>query len=348
MEGLSTAEKAVFARKTYAVLGLAPGCGESGVKRAFKKASLLYHPDKQSGKDEAAKELAASLFIKVKEAYELLSDETQRLALDAAAEAAERATKAHSARLEQMDGTRRRMREELERREAAAAATRPSTVDDLRRKNNARTETYARERRSAAKNAAAAGSRDQAEARLDRLRRSLKVRWPSGRPVSDAELIELVRGFGNVEAVDRSDKAATVVFDTPDAATRAAVDETLASRFKDVKLCTADAWQRVHTAVADDAESRRASAGGVRRRPDEDAETRDRRRAAERADLEAAIRRDERLSPHAEPPRSTQRRLADLIQRNLDDAHDDPRLLDFAQHEFDVLSRLVARAPECR
>lgn len=342
MEALSTAEKAVFARKTYAALGLTPGCGESGIKRAFKKASLLYHPDKQSGKDDAAKEVAASMFIKVKEAYELLSDETQRRALDAAAEAADRATRAHSARLEQMDGARRRMREELERREAAAAAARPSTVDDLRRKNHARTEHYARERRSAAKTAASAGSRDQAEARLDRLRRSLKVRWPSGRPVSDAELVELVRGFGNVEAVDRSDKTATVVFDTPDAATRAAVDETLASRFKDVKLCTSDAWQRVHTAVADDADSRRPSAG---RRPEvEDPASRDRRRAAERADLEAAIRRDEGLSSHAEPPASTQRRLAALVQRNLHNAPDDPRLVDFAAYEFDVLSRLLAAA----
>lgn len=83
---LDGAARAVFARKTYALLGLAAGCGEAALKKAYKKASLLYHPDKQRGKNEKEREVAANMFIKIKEAYELLGDEPTRTALDAAVE----------------------------------------------------------------------------------------------------------------------------------------------------------------------------------------------------------------------------------------------------------------------
>ena len=50
-----------------------------------RKASLLYHPDKQVGKSDAEKATAETMFLKTKEAYELLSDSTKRAELDAAA-----------------------------------------------------------------------------------------------------------------------------------------------------------------------------------------------------------------------------------------------------------------------
>ena len=58
-QALDGAARAAYARKTYALLGLAPECGAAKLKRAYKKASLQYHPDKQSGKtdEEKAQEL---------------------------------------------------------------------------------------------------------------------------------------------------------------------------------------------------------------------------------------------------------------------------------------------------
>ena len=75
-QALDGAARAAYARKTYALLGLAPECGAAKLKKAYKKASLQYHPDKQHGKSEEEQALAASMFLKVKEAYELLSDDT--------------------------------------------------------------------------------------------------------------------------------------------------------------------------------------------------------------------------------------------------------------------------------
>ena len=81
-QALDGAARAAYARKTYALLGLAPECGAAKLKKAYKKASLQYHPDKQHGKSDEEKALAASMFLKVKEAYELLSDDTHRASLD--------------------------------------------------------------------------------------------------------------------------------------------------------------------------------------------------------------------------------------------------------------------------
>ena len=68
-EALDNAERAAFALRTYALLRVAVGCGEAAVKKAYKKASLQYHPDKQGGKSASDQELAAAMFLKVKEAY---------------------------------------------------------------------------------------------------------------------------------------------------------------------------------------------------------------------------------------------------------------------------------------
>ena len=59
-QALDGAARAAYARKTYALLGLAPECGAAKLKKAYKKASLQYHPDKQHGKTDEEKALAAS------------------------------------------------------------------------------------------------------------------------------------------------------------------------------------------------------------------------------------------------------------------------------------------------
>jgi hypothetical protein len=81
----------------FSVLQVAVGATNSDIKRAYKKLSLLYHPDKQANRDKQAKKKkkgkgngndnigaqltakeAQSAFAAVSEAYELLSDERHR------------------------------------------------------------------------------------------------------------------------------------------------------------------------------------------------------------------------------------------------------------------------------
>ena len=64
----------------YAVLELDPEATESDIKKAFRKLSRKYHPDKQRGKDAKAEAKAA--FEKVREAYEVVGNPDKRILYD--------------------------------------------------------------------------------------------------------------------------------------------------------------------------------------------------------------------------------------------------------------------------
>jgi len=58
----------------YQVLGLSKKASSKDIKKAYRKLALEYHPDKIKG-DEKEKEKAEEIFIKVSEAYAVLSDD---------------------------------------------------------------------------------------------------------------------------------------------------------------------------------------------------------------------------------------------------------------------------------
>lgn len=62
----------------YKILGIKRNASEREIKKAFKKLSLKYHPDKNKDKSEWAK----NMFIKVANAYEVLSDPEKRKIYD--------------------------------------------------------------------------------------------------------------------------------------------------------------------------------------------------------------------------------------------------------------------------
>lgn len=82
------------------------------ITRAYRKAALRYHPDKNRSDPSAAEKFSA-IFI----AYETLSSPTQRAKYDAAI----RAVRQRKLRFEQLDENRRRLKTNLDRREKAAA-----------------------------------------------------------------------------------------------------------------------------------------------------------------------------------------------------------------------------------
>ena len=57
----------------YQILGIEMGTPAADIKRAYRKLSLQYHPDKNPGNKEAEE-----IFMKVAKAYEALTDETSR------------------------------------------------------------------------------------------------------------------------------------------------------------------------------------------------------------------------------------------------------------------------------
>jgi molecular chaperone DnaJ len=64
----------VSKRDYYDVLGVTKGASQDDIKKAFKKAALKYHPDREGGDEKKFKEAG--------EAYEVLSDEQKRAAYD--------------------------------------------------------------------------------------------------------------------------------------------------------------------------------------------------------------------------------------------------------------------------
>jgi molecular chaperone DnaJ len=61
-------------RDYYEVLGITKSASQDDIKKAFKKAALKYHPDREGGDEKKFKEAG--------EAYEVLSDEQKRAAYD--------------------------------------------------------------------------------------------------------------------------------------------------------------------------------------------------------------------------------------------------------------------------
>ena len=90
----------------YEKLGVQPNATEDEIKRAYRKAAMRWHPDRNAGAEEAAR----AAFQDIKDAYSILSDRTQRQVYDAVFAEQMREWEEHHQRVE---------RERAEREEAA-------------------------------------------------------------------------------------------------------------------------------------------------------------------------------------------------------------------------------------
>nr|CAH8831317.1 unnamed protein product [Trichobilharzia regenti] len=110
----------------YAYFGLSDDCTPKDIQRAYKRKAREAHPDKN--KDNP---LAKEQFQELSVYFEILYDPVKKKEYDRKWKAKKEAAK----RMEAMDSSRRKLREELEAREAAAAAMRKkqseATAKDL-------------------------------------------------------------------------------------------------------------------------------------------------------------------------------------------------------------------------
>ena len=66
----------------YDILGVKKDASKDDIRRAFKKLSLKYHPDKHINDSEEDKKKAEEKFKEINEAYETLSDDKKRQEYD--------------------------------------------------------------------------------------------------------------------------------------------------------------------------------------------------------------------------------------------------------------------------
>src|SRR5215472_981615 len=97
----------------YALLGegIHEGSTEKEISRAYRRAALKHHPDQNPNDPNAV-----SRFHSLQIAYDVLSDPAARAAYDEARRAREARKRHH----EMLEGKRRVMKEDLERRESGA------------------------------------------------------------------------------------------------------------------------------------------------------------------------------------------------------------------------------------
>ena len=142
----------------WQILGLEPGASTTDVQRAYRKKSLIVHPDRYKGDNP---EWATAEFLRLTRAKEVLEDDKAR----AAFEALQKARAAHKEKREAQDEGRRKLREDLEAREEAARKR--QYVD------SASAETKAQAAREAAEQAhSESAARADLQKELERLRRT--------------------------------------------------------------------------------------------------------------------------------------------------------------------------------
>ncbi len=211
-------------RRYCRALGVEPTATVKEITKAYRKLALKYHPDKDPS--DAAKEK----FFEIHQAYEALTDETKRAAMQARRAGEARQAAARS----KMDEKRRQQIVELEEREAQAVREREELqeqrararreIDRLREQGLEKLEEMIRKdaadakvmatATAAAAAAAAAEVPDRgfaAPTQPDAKLTSVKVKWKKGVDVSKDELATLLSSFGQVDAVLLGKKRSAIV-----------------------------------------------------------------------------------------------------------------------------------------
>jgi DnaJ family protein C protein 17 len=241
----------------YEILGVpADSILDSALRKAFRKQSLKWHPDKNPSPE------AADKFHQLTIAYDVLSDPATRAAYDNA----RIARLAKKRRSEAFDLHRRKMQEDLESRENRAKRTKIDTDDEEAkfRVQLAKLQEEGaklRHRREGALRQAAQDNEDQQQheaekssdtaSRFSELDRTVTVRWRRkgpGEKLDEAALLRLFARFGKIQdcivkegGKDKKYQNGLIVFDSIVGA-HSAVRQTLDSEDEAFKVFKTVTW----------------------------------------------------------------------------------------------------------
>jgi DnaJ family protein C protein 17 len=216
----------------YEILGVSPDVlSDSSLRKAFRKESLKWHPDKNPSPEAAEK------FHLLTVAYDVISDPTTRAAYDNA-RAARLAKKRRS---EAFDMHRRRMQEDLENREGKAKRARVDAEDEeatfraqlaklqeegarLRHRREEALRTAAKEAEELKQEAAKDRNFKIPMSRFSELDRTVMVKWRrkgDGERLDETTLRSLFERFGKIQdcivksgAKDKKYQSGLVVFES--------------------------------------------------------------------------------------------------------------------------------------
>lgn len=207
----------------YDILGATFENSEADIRRAYRKTALKYHPDKNAGNPAAVEK-----FHLVQIAYDVLTDPAVKAAYDNA----RAARLAKQRQKELLDGKRRQMVDELERREKGVKRGRDEELDaeeklrrevarlaeDGKRRRREREEMLRRERleeeeeelkaneqtASSASRSADDGSNGlpKEQGNVAEIDRTIKIRWQRegpGESINRDTIITLFSKFGEIE-----------------------------------------------------------------------------------------------------------------------------------------------------
>lgn len=212
------------------MLDLEPSASESEINKAFRKLSLLLHPDKQHGKTELEKAAVAKRFHAINQAKEFLLDVSRRQPYDVQRGSRQRRQEQDKARETTMSERRRQMKQDLADREAslrsggAASAQRkqPSSHADidflnkLRKDGKRRRDEYAEKTAEAEYRHSAKLKRKEKGAIKSR---QIRLKWSRKRlsiSPSEHSIADLLSKFGkvlDVEMIGTKGNQALVTFE---------------------------------------------------------------------------------------------------------------------------------------
>ena len=239
----------------YALLEVEPDVEEKVLKKAYRKKALTCHPDKNPGN-----KAAVELFHQLSDALEVLSDEKTRAAYDNLL----KARKAAELRNKQLDGKRRKLKEQLEERERSSKTEEEVVrvseeeklareIERLRREGSRlleeEQEAMQQQIREEKLQGSTGGLRSRPEQRSEACR--VKVKWDrrSGCQYSRDQLEKIFSKYGNITGVVLSDKkggSALVEFEDINAAKMAVTIET---GFSENKLRIKPLWEEEQKAA---------------------------------------------------------------------------------------------------
>ncbi|XP_071835263.1 dnaJ homolog subfamily C member 17-like [Apostichopus japonicus] len=117
-------KKAIGEFDYYEILEVLPSASDKEIKKAYRKKALKYHPDKNPDNPKAEEQ-----WEKLSKALEVLTDASARAAYDKV----QKAKKAAELRNRELDGKRKKFKQDLEAREAASRNIKESADDAVRR-----------------------------------------------------------------------------------------------------------------------------------------------------------------------------------------------------------------------